>query len=115
MSHLRFNHVFAFLMLIAALTAFAMPAKYANHTPQVAALFAPISRPAGALAGWIHRRVAPDPSTDARPDETVRRENLELKALVQTLTVQLDDLRQRDLERGKLGSLRDICTPWSVV
>jgi cell shape-determining protein MreC len=116
MSRLRFQHVFVGLMALSALSAFAIPRPYTNRFyPQLAMLFAPAARPAGAIGGFIFHRLGGDRPDDPRDVGALRLENQELKATVQMLSEQLEELAQRNAEREKLGSVRELCTPIEVV
>ena len=116
MSQVRFQHVFAVLMGLSVLTAFVLPERLANKTqPQLQALFAPVARPAGLLAASVMNHVAPDPVRDRRSTDEIRRENQELKAQFANVSYQLEDLRRRNAERQKLGPIRDLCLPVTVV
>jgi len=120
MHGLRFNHVYGLLLLFCAASAFVLPRFVDPARAQVQNIYAPVSRPALALAQWIHARFdrnrVPDAvSPDApRSDSDIRQENLELHQLVASLTSQLQKLEEREAEHEKLGRLRDLCTPYSV-
>ncbi len=93
MSQSRFQHVFVALMALSALSAFALPAKLTGRSfPQVSMLFAPVARPAGAIAGYFFHRLGGDRSEDSRDLQTIRTENQDLKSQVVTLTEQLSEL-----------------------
>lgn len=116
MSHLRFQHLFLGLMALGALGALALPEQLSTRgVPQLSMLFAPVARPAGALAGWMFRRFGGDRPTDDRDAQTIRGENAALHAELASLTVQLEELARRDAERQKLGAVRTLCTPVQVV
>ncbi|HEY2584661.1 MAG TPA: rod shape-determining protein MreC [Tepidisphaeraceae bacterium] len=116
MSYLRAQHVFYFLMAVSALTAFVIPPEYARRvSPQVQWVFAPVSRPVGALAASISDRVAPPAASDHRGEVAVKIENQRLRAEVALLTTQLDEMRRRDAELAKLGSAKDKCRIFPVV
>ena len=115
MSHIKFNHVFAFLMVLATLSAFAIPTRYTNKAlPQVQSIFAPVSVPTRRLAASVHKRVAPRESADKRKAEDVKTENEQLRARVIELKAQLDWERKRNEQWATLGSLRDQCVPAEV-
>jgi hypothetical protein len=117
MSQLRFNHVLAVLMLLAALAAFVIPQRIsAPAQAQLQVLFSPISRPIYSIAGWVHDRSAPQPSPRAEgsPDEPrsideLIRENNDLRQQNLMLAGQLDKLKELDAERAKVGNLQDQC------
>jgi cell shape-determining protein MreC len=120
MNGLRFNHVFGLLLLLCAIIAF-VPQRFIEPArAQVQNIYAPVSRPAGAVAGWIrsrfdHQRV-PDPASPdvPRSDDDIRQENLELRELVLRLTTQLQKVEQDKAEYEKLGSLVKLCTRYPV-
>jgi cell shape-determining protein MreC len=117
MSQLRFNHVFAVLMLLAALAAFVIPQRISSPAQaQLQVLFSPISRPIYSLAGWVHDRAAPAPrprdegSQDhPRTVDELIRENNDLRQQNLTLSGQLEKLKELDAERAKVGNLQDQC------
>lgn len=116
MSTLRFQHVFAGLLCLSALSAFVVPPRYTvKLEPQIQGLFVPVARPAGAIAGWFHDRLAPPVMIDRRRNEDIRHENEQLRAQVSNLTMQVEDLRQRNAERAKLGDMGNLCTAVKVV
>ena len=116
MSQLRFQHVFVALMALSGLSAFALPVKVSGRSsPQISMLFAPIARPAAAIASFLFHRMGGDLQEDSRDLETIRRENQELKAAVAALTQQNNTLAQRGAELDKLGPVRDLCVLVSVV
>jgi len=116
MSTLRFQHVFSGLLVLSALSAFVIPPRYTiRFEPQIQAVFAPVSRPAGMVAAWVHDRLWPAALKDQRQNEDIREENERLRALVSTLTVQLDEQRQRNAERAKLGNAGDLSALVKVV
>lgn len=68
------------------------------------------------MAAWLSGRgggpVAP---TDPRPADAVVSENIDLKQSVAKLTFDLNELRKVNAEREKLGDIRDLCTPVTVI
>jgi cell shape-determining protein MreC len=116
MAQIKFNHVFAGLMGLSVVTAFFLPQKQANRAhPEVQALFAPVAIPAGAAARWFHNRISPDISPDRRAAVDISRENIALWSENSRLTRQLQDLQEREQERSRLGSIKDLCTPFRVI
>lgn len=116
MSYLRAQHVFYVLMGISAIVAFLVPEKYATRfLPQVQWVFAPVSRPLGAVAAVINTRVAPPMSNDHRTDISVKLENEQLRAEVALLQTQLNEMNRREAELSKLGSARKYCSLFKVV
>jgi cell shape-determining protein MreC len=116
MSWVRFNHVFAALLVLSALCAFVIPERYTTKAqPQLQGLFYPVARPARALGASISGRVnRPDPN-DTRDAQTLREENAELRQELAGRLHELEEMRLREGERAKLGRLRDLCTPVKVV
>ena len=116
MSRIKFEHIFAALLALCVVTAFVLPAKYANRAhPQIAVLFAPVSMPAAAIARRAHDSLSPDPIADNRPDQDIRRENEMLRETLARQTEQLRELQARNDERSKIGPLREFCTPFAVI
>jgi hypothetical protein len=115
MSHIKFNHVFAFLMILAAVSAFAIPRRYTDKAlPQVQSVFTPVSYPVRKAAASVHARVAPRDSADRRDAEDVKTENQRLRERVIELDAQLDWERKRNAQWATLGKLRDQCLPVEV-
>lgn len=116
MSYLKFNHVFAALMVLSVITGFILPQRRANQIhPEIQALFAPVASPVGGIARWLHHKFSPDVSPDKRPDEDIRRENLKLSIALSQMTSELQQYREMDLERSRMGSLKDRCTIFPVI
>jgi len=115
----RFNHAYALLLLVCAALAF-IPSRLIDPVrAQFQGIYSPVERPALALAQWIKRFDRGRPPDAAAPeaprsDSDIRQENLELRDLVAGLTNQLRKLEEREAAREKLGSLRDLCTPYPV-
>src|SRR5262245_24033275 len=115
MSWIRFNHVFAVLLVVSALSAFVIPERYTTKVqPQVEGLFYPIARPARVLAGSLSGRFSRPDVKDTRDVETLRTENEELRQELAGRLRELEELRLREGERSKLGRLRELCTPVKV-
>jgi hypothetical protein len=115
MSYIKFNHVFAFLLFLSALSAFAIPPRYTNKVlPQVQSVFAPVSVPARGAGAWVHEKVAPRRSRDTRDAESVKSENERLRGLVIQLQAQVEFEQQRNAQWARLGSLKDRCVPVEV-
>lgn len=116
MSSIRFNHVFAALMLISGLSAFVIPEKYVVRAqPQVQSLFVPVAAPARAAAGWIHGRLAPPAPADTRDARTLAAENDELRQQNAGLVHELAALRRINDDREDVGKWRHACTPIKVL
>jgi hypothetical protein len=116
MSWIRFNHIFAVLLVVSALSAFVIPERFTTKVqPQIQGLFYPIARPARVLAGSLSGRLSKPDVTDTRDVQTLRMENEELRQELAGRIRELEELRLREGERSKLGRLRDLCTPVKVV
>lgn len=116
MSRLRFQHVFAALMLLAALSAFVLPPRLTSRAhPEIQGLFAPIAWPVRAVAERVMARVNPPGAADARSKEAIFKENEELRQVNVTLQSELSQLREAMNLWDKLGSLKERCTPFAVV
>jgi cell shape-determining protein MreC len=116
MSWIRFNHVFAALLVISALSAFVIPERYTTKAqPQIQGVFFPIARPARAIAGSIYGRVIKPDSADTRDTKTIRLENQELRQELAALYREVEDMRLREGERIRMGPIREQCTVVKVV
>lgn len=116
MSHLKFNHVFLFLMVLSAACAFAIPLRMTNPVrAQLQNVFAPVSRPIGALASWVHDKVVRPRGIDARDSLVIQRENDRLKTTIANLQSQVKTLQDLTAERQLLGDVLPLCTPVPVV
>src|SRR6266705_422863 len=106
MPHLKFQHVFAGLLLMSVVTAFVLPMRISSRAhPEVQALFAPVSGPVRAIARRIHDAVAPDSSPDRRLDEDIRRENQLLRSELSRVGEQLHTLEGQVAAKKELGAL----------
>jgi hypothetical protein len=115
MSYLRFNHVFGSLLVLSALSAFAIPPQYTNRAlPQVQSIFAPVSVPARRAGAWAYEKFAARKSLDTRDVEAVKAENERLRGLVVELQSQVEFEQQRNAQWARLGSLKDRCAPVAV-
>jgi cell shape-determining protein MreC len=116
MSGIKFNHVFAALLFISALSAFVIPQRYtARAQPQVQSLFQPVARPVRSVAGWLNERLIKPPPRDTRDFDTIVAENEELRQETARLTHALVEFRRREEEWARLGPIRDSCTLLKVV
>lgn len=114
-SRIKFNHVFAVLMLVSAVCAFVVPTRYTTEIlPQVQSLFAPVARPVRSAAGWVHDRLAKLEAPDPRDPNALAAENELLRQEIATLHHQLAALLQLNEERAAVGSVRDQCIPVAV-
>jgi cell shape-determining protein MreC len=115
MAVVRFNQVFVLLLLLSALSAFLIPARYTDRFRNVQKLFAPVSVPARSLGVAVRDRVAPKDLDDKRAVDDVKLENERLRVAVLNLEGQLDEMRKVNDERQRVGDLRPMCTPFKVV
>ncbi|HEV7302142.1 MAG TPA: rod shape-determining protein MreC [Tepidisphaeraceae bacterium] len=115
MKQLKFQHVFTALMLVSFVTAFLFPRQTTPRRPQLAGLFAPVSRPASSFGAWFRERFDRKESTDERTEEDVKAENEALRAELVYQVRQLDLLKKINTDRALLGSVREYCTPVRVV
>src|SRR5687768_7683606 len=116
MSAIKFNHVFAALLILSALSAFVIPTRYtAKAQPQVQSLFYPVAKPVRSVAGWVHDRLARPPAKDSRTVQALVDENDALRQELAATARELGELRQRDAEMAQLGPIRDSCTQFPVV
>jgi cell shape-determining protein MreC len=115
MSHLRFNHVFSTLMLLAALSAWFSPSVSDRAQAQLQVLFVPVSKPIYAFASWVHDRASPrrardDSSPDHPRDATVIiQENNDLRQQVELLRAEVQRLQELNADFDKVGDLRSRC------
>ena len=116
MSAFKFNHVFAALLLISALSAFVIPEKYTTKVqPQIQGLFQPVAKPTRAIAAWVAGRVEkPDPN-EKRDVKAVIEELEALRVDYMAAVHTIEDLRRRNSEYEQLGTLRSLCTPVRTV
>lgn len=116
MSFLRFNHVFAFLMLLSLISAFVIPQR---TTDRIAAhfrtFFAPVAWPLHRISTSIHYRFNDPYEEDQRPEIDVRAENALLRTELARMAKQLEDLEALNADRELLGSLRPFAKPLAVV
>jgi cell shape-determining protein MreC len=116
MSFIRFNHVFAFLMIGSVITGFVLPPRFTESTRgQLQGVFYPVARPARRLAFFVYSHFVHDDVADARPDATIRQENDQLRQEVANLSYQLTQLQELNRDRASLGKLRQLCTAVPVI
>src|SRR3954453_6176260 len=115
MSYIQLNHVFALLLLVAALAAFAIPEKYSvKPLPALQAVFSPVSLPARHIGGWAHDRLFPPDLAGKRTMQAIVAENERLTNVTGFLQKQLEAERRRNAEGAPLAELRDRCIPLAV-
>jgi len=116
MSWVRFNHVFAALLVLSALSAFVIPERYTTKAqPQLQGLFYPVARPTRSIAAALHGRLSKPEPGDPRDTRTIAGENDQLRQELVALDQEIGELRRRLAEREKLGALGEQCTPVKVV
>src|SRR5438067_13703270 len=109
MSWVRFHHVFAALLVLSALSAFVIPERYTTKAqPQLQGMFYPVARPARAFATALSGRLSKPDVTDTRDAQTLREENAELRQELAGRSRELEEMRLREGERARLGTLRDL-------
>ena len=112
MSSIKFNHVFAGLLVLSGLSAFVIPPQYTTRAmPQLQSVFALVSVPARHVGQWAHDRVARRESRDQRDVEEVKEENALLRRQLVIAEAQLDLEQKRNAQWSRLGSLKDRCVP----
>jgi cell shape-determining protein MreC len=116
MSGIKFNHVFAALLVLSALSAFVIPHRYtARAQPQVQSLFQPVAKPVRSVAGWVNERLIKPPARDARDKQTIIDENEQLRQETARLTHILTEVNRLEGEWERLGPIREKCTRLQVV
>ena len=116
MSAIKFNYVFAVLLLLAGLSAFAIPERYTVRAqPQVQGVFMPVASPVGRAAAWAHARLAKPEPQDVRDLRTLATANDQLMQENVFLRHQLEELQRINADRQTLGKDRDAFTPVPVV
>lgn len=115
MSAIKFNHVFAALLLLAGASAFAIPEKYTTKVqPNVQGLFTPVASPVSRAAGWVHARVARPEAPDVRDARTLSAQVDLLQVENAHLRHALEELQRVNADRQHLGKDRDAFTPVPV-
>jgi hypothetical protein len=117
MSHIKFHHVFASLLILSALSAFVLGQKLTDRSRAAAqGIFAPIARPTHAIAGWVHEKFGDGPVDDdgpggkARTSAEIIEENRELRATLANFSAQLEDLKNLDAQMKTIANVRELCT-----
>lgn len=114
---MKSNHVFYLLLVLSAISAFLLPQRATDKVrPMVGGLLRPVAGPTHSVTSWATGRGnGPPPPVDARPADTIVAENLELKHSLAKAMYDLNELRKVNAEREKLGEIRDLCTPVTVI
>ena len=113
MSRIKFNHVFACLLLVSVVSAFVLPRKTSGIRSSVQGMFYPVAKPARMIAAAA-RGPFGQPK-DKRPEKDVVAENVRLRAAVASLTGQLEHLQQIQADRARFGSIGQFCLPVPVM
>ncbi|HEV2296086.1 MAG TPA: rod shape-determining protein MreC [Tepidisphaeraceae bacterium] len=103
MSHFRFNHVFAGLLLLSVLSAFVFPKKTSGIRAHVQGVFYPIAKPARMIASTV--RGPGERLDDKRASGDVVAENERLKIALASLTAQVELLHSRVAEGEQFGEV----------
>ena len=116
MSYLKFKHLFAALMAIAAIMAFVVPQRVVQaRVPGLELLFVPMSWPSASISRWAHDRIAPAANPDQRAADVVKRENQDLKNQLSAMHELLAKIQRLEEYRKEIGDIRPLCTPCAVV
>lgn len=105
MSHVKFNHVFAVLLLLSVLSAFVIPKKTSGVRAHVQGVFYPVAKPARMLGSAL--RGQDDRLDDTRPAAEIVAENERLKNSLANLTAQIALLQSRVAEGEQLGHVAE--------
>ena len=103
MSHVKFNHVFALLVLLCILSAFVFPRSTSGIRAHVQGMFYPVAKPARAIASSV--RGSLDRIDDKRPAGDIAAENQRLKGVVASLSAQVEHLSSRVAEGEQFGEV----------
>jgi cell shape-determining protein MreC len=116
MPHVKFQHVFASLLVLSALSAFVLSPRITNPSrAAVQGIFAPVAWPTNAVAGWVHDRFAGDAVDNgglngtARTPSEIIEENRRLRDANAALTIRIQALSRIDAELASLKDVRDYC------
>jgi hypothetical protein len=103
-------------MVLSFACAFVIPLRMTNPVrAQFQNIFAPVSRPVGSLAHWMHGKLVRPERHDARDALVIEHENDRLKTSVANLQAQVRALQEITAERQLLGDVLPLCTPVTVV
>jgi len=116
-SYVRFNHVFAVLLLGCGAAAFLVPVRYAGRVRgEVQGVLAPVALPVRSAVNAISARLAGAPENGALPGAGAAPAELErLRVAVASLTVQVDELRRLAGGRELAGDARRYSVPARVL
>jgi hypothetical protein len=121
MSNLRFNHLFAALLLLSFFSAFVIPPRFTNPArAELGGLFSPVSRPTRAITEMIFSHFHPEIPVDEgspgapRSDQTILQENRQLRMQLETLSERFDKLSQLNIDRNVVRDINPLCKPATV-
>jgi hypothetical protein len=121
MSNLRFNHVFAALLLLSFFSAFVIPPRFTNPArAELQGLFAPISRPVRSVSGMVYSHFHPEVAVDLgspiapRAEQSIVQENQQLRQDLARLTKKFENLSQLNDDRQEVRDINPLCKPASV-
>ena len=122
MRYFTFNKIYLALLLLAAISVFALPKPIPTRmTQQLQWLFAPVSRAVRVVVSPIYGRLHPErrdvesPADAPRTYAEIAQENRELRLALANLTQQLEYLQEINSLREQLGPLRQISRPMRVI
>lgn len=109
-------------MLLGLFSAFVLsPTASRRVQASLQGVFAPVAWPVNRLAGWVHSLIAGrelrDDASPGRPrgsDELIA-ENHRLRVALANAQGQLQRLQELEADRARLGDVRKLCTPVSVI
>lgn len=113
--------MFAALIALSFITAFVLPARFTvPGAGWLQGLFAPVSRPVGAIArlalGRFHPDSVTDPASTDKPrlQQSVYEENQQLRSAYASLLTKFDALSKLNADRQAVGDIRSLCKPATV-
>jgi len=107
MSRIKFNHVFAVLLLLSLLSAFVLPKYTSGVRAHVQGVFYPVAKPARVIASTLGGRFG-GPRDDRAASDIVE-ENERLEGAVASLTGQMEVLIARVAEIEQFGEVGQLC------
>jgi len=109
------------LLVLAALSAFTLPPARSGVRDQISLAFVPVAAPARAVGKWVRDRLAHETPVDSlspdapRTSDQLRKQNTVLLTQIARLEAQLEDLKQLSAQYSRLGDLRKLVQPASVI
>src|SRR5688572_28590467 len=107
MSKIKFNHVFAVLLLLSLLCAFILATYTSGAQAHIQGILYPIAEPARAIASTL--RGLSDGPRDSRAASDIVEENERLKLSLTSLTGQMEQLLTRVAEIEQFGPVGQFC------